>query len=76
VLGERRDAVSGLVGDECEAAALPEQQRDERPPESVDAEVACYPRRLGRGLVHAPAEVLPVVELPVVAVVGRDDQGA
>jgi hypothetical protein len=65
-----------LLGGCREAPALPQQKRSERASEAVDARVAGPPRRLRRRLVHAPPPVLPVVELLLVAVVGRGDPRA
>lgn len=69
VLGEGRDAMAGLLGYEGQAAALPREQGDDRAAQAADPHVAADARRLRSGLVDPPAPVLPVVELPRVAVV-------
>lgn len=76
VAREGRDRVPGLLCDVGQTAPLPEQQRDERAPKTVRAQITGDPR-LDRGRApDAPAPVGPVLTSPLPAGGTRDDQVA
>src|SRR5271166_4062909 len=74
VLCEGGNRVPGLLGHVGQRPSLPQQQRDERSTKPVGAHVPGHSCSLGRGLVDPPPPVLPVVQLPLLATLTREDE--